>query len=194
VSSPEQPLPPLTLSAEDWDEQILDPAAAEALAALGPSRDVIFEALVEFLERVDYEGVVVTSDTEGEGVAADAPLLLPGVRIHIGVAAAARAAIVGAVKAAALFALTDGDPVGSGISLTIDFADRILQSVSRLDPEQLTIVIAALDLTRGAGGTLPTSADLRAALPDLGDLEGQLETLAERGVVREQSGRWKVVL
>lgn len=191
MSGPERGKVAIEIGAENWAQELLPELPAEKAAQLGPDRDILFEGLVEFIRRERPEGVDVSTASSEDGVAADAALLLPGARIHIRVTPEVRPTLLDAVKVAAAYILFGGNPAAGGVVLSIDLAYRIFDKATKLDEDELTIVTTLIDLRRG-GGSSPTTAELQAALPDLGELERRLEELTEKEVVARDADGWIV--
>jgi hypothetical protein len=180
----------LAVDADNWVQEMAPDLPPRDVAQLGPDREIIFEALVEFLQAERPEDLELEVPEDEKGVAADAPLLLPGARIHIRVRPELGPTIKDAVKIAVGYAL-GADPATAGAALSIDLVYRIFTRVTKLEKEEVEIVMMLLDLRRGEGSP-PSTAQLGAALPELGDPAGRLEALAEKRVIAEESGGWVV--
>jgi hypothetical protein len=124
-------------------------------------------------------------------VAADAALMLPGARLHIRATPEVGPTVKDVVKIALVYVIAGGSLLAGGVALSIDLGYRMYEKATKLDEQEVTIVMTLLDLRRGKGAP-PTTAELGAALPDLEGLDARLEALAEKGVVVEDSGTWAV--
>jgi len=183
--------PGFEVDAESWLRELLPELPAEEAARLGPDRDILFEALVEFVREERPEGVEVRTEADEEGVAADAALLLPGVRIHVRAKPEAWPTLKDAVKVAVTYAVAGGDPVAGGVALSVDLGYRIIERATRLSTDELAIVMALLDLGRGEEGR-PTSARVHAALPELEGVGERLDELAGKEVLAGGPDGWVV--
>jgi hypothetical protein len=182
--------PELEVDAENWVQELVPGLSSDDVARLGPDRDILFEALVEFVQKERPQGVEVERVTEREAVAADAALLLPGAWIHIRATPELKPTIKDIVSVVVVYVLRGGDPLAGGIALTIDLAYRFFEKATKLDQDELRIVMTLLDLGRGGEGS--GTEKLQQALPDLEGVEERLEELAEKKVVRGDSGGWIV--
>jgi hypothetical protein len=181
------------LQSDNWLETLLPDLAAHELALLAPEREGMFDALLASLKNAPLDGVVVDTTEEHASVAADAPLLLPGIRLHIPTKGLARDTIFGAIRIVALVELSHTEAKGAAIALSLTALQGLYEKASRLEPTNMRIVEAVASLGRGGPTTYPDLAQLSEVLQGLEDLSDRLESLEKAGVLEENGGRWKVV-
>jgi hypothetical protein len=179
----------LTLEAENWQRVL----RVEEAADLGEiHREIIFGALAAYAEQGGDGMHVEVADGTEANLSADAPLLLPGTRIHIQVGGSAKAAVKGLVRTAALFALTGSGIPEAAAPLSIDIVLEVFNKISRLSEEEAEIVRTLLFLRR-MKGRLPTEEELARTLPGMDDLDDRLSSLRDRKVIVERDGGLRVV-
>jgi hypothetical protein len=182
------------LQSDNWLETLLPDLGADELASLAPERDGMFDALLASLKNAPLDGVVVDTSEGGVAVAADAPLLLPGVRLHIPTRGLARDTVFGMIRIATLVELTHTEAKGAAIALSLTALQSLYEKASRLEPTDMRIVEAVASLGRGGPTTYPDMTQLSEVLQGLEDLSDRLESLTKAGVLEEYGdGRWKVV-
>jgi hypothetical protein len=184
----------LTLDAETWQRELLpDLSVADAELISELDREIIFDALVEFANR-EHQGIMlVQTGASQSAMSADAPLLIPGTRIHIQAGAVARDAVKRLVRIAAIFAVVGAsNPSAAFVGLTVDLVLEIFEKTSRLDDVEVDIVRSLMELHKSSGDDFPTKADLGRTLPDVKQLGKRLNSLKARGVVASCEGGWKV--
>jgi hypothetical protein len=181
----------IEVDAENWVERLAPDLPAEDAAALGPDRDILFEALVELVGNGGIEGAVVEMPEDEATVAADAALMLPGARLHIRATPEVGPTVKDLVKIALVYVIAGGSLLAGGVALSIDLGYRMYEKATKLDEQEVRIVMTLLDLRRGQGAP-PTMARVEAALPDLEGLDARLAALVGKGVVAEDSGAWAV--
>jgi hypothetical protein len=175
----------LTLDVETWQENLLSATEVDLLKDV--EEEIVFAALAEYAEGPNSSGLRVEAKTSEGTLSGDAPLLIPGTRIHVQAGGTARAAVKGLVRIAVLF-LAFGDP-SVLVGLSVDLVVGIFEKASRLDEGEAEVVRALLERCRANRETLPTEDDLRRELPDVDDLGERLSSLEDRGVVvREGDG------
>jgi len=189
---PDEPGDSLTLDAENWQDELLPTDEAAALGEI--DREIIFDALVAYLEKNGSEDLrVERGEAAGDTLGADAPLLLPGTRIHVRAGSSAREALVRLVRGATVYAIVGG-AAGLAASFSVDLVIGVFEKTSRLSEEEAEIVRTILAL-RKAEGRPATAEELARALPESqrGELEKHLTALQERKVVIEKDGGgWRV--
>jgi hypothetical protein len=186
---------PLVLDTDSWQQELLPELSPDDRALLSElDRQIIFDALTEFTEQKQPEGVEVWTAANEGAMGADAPLLVPGTRIYIRAGATAREAIKRLVRMAAVFAVTGAaNPAVGFVGLTVDVVLDIFDRTSHLNNTDYEIIHSLIELRKASGEKLPTSADLRRALPTARDIPRRLKSLAERRIVVGDSSGWRVV-
>lgn len=182
-----------SLQSDNWLEVLLPELGADEFVSLAPERDGMFDALLASLTNAPLDGVVVDTREEGGALAADASLLLPGVRLHIPTAGLVRDMVFGVVRIAALIELSHTEAKGAAIALSLTALQGLYEKASRLEPSDMRIVEAVASLGRGGPTTYPDLAQLPEVLQGLEELSDRLESLTKAGVLEENGGRWKVV-
>lgn len=182
------------LQSDNWLETLLPDLGVDELASLAPERDGMFDALLASLKNAPLDGVVVDTSEEGVAVAADAPLLLPGIRLHIPTRGLARDTVFGIVRIATLVELSHTEAKGAAIALSLTALQSLYEKASRLEPTDMRIVEAVASLGRAGPATYPDLTQLSEVLQGLEDLSDRLESLTKACVLEENGGgRWKVV-
>ncbi len=182
------------LQSGNWLETLLPDLGAHELVSLAPERDGMFDALLASLKNAPLDGVVVDTREEEVSVAADAPLLLPGIRLHIPTKGLVRDTVFGIVRIAALVELSHAEAKGAAIALSLTAIQGLYEKASRLEPTDMRVVEAVASLGRGGPTTYPDLTQLSEVLQGIEDLSDRLESLTKAGVLEEHGGgNWKVV-
>lgn len=181
---------PLIVDAQTWPEVLAPDADTGELGEI--DRGIAFDALVEFIEHDDGVDAIEVREVEGEAaVSADAPLLVPGIRIYVPAGEAARGTIQRLARMA-VAVLIGADPAVGGIGVTVDVLLDVFNKASRLDGADFELLRAVIELREGRGADGPSETDLQKALPTMEDLPARLRGLAERGIVVENGDGWQV--
>jgi hypothetical protein len=184
----------IKLDSENWVAQLDSDTAGWTADTLGDlDREAFFEGLVLWVADAEPEGVSVQHDDVESALGPDAPLLLPYTRIFVKVGSAGEATIPSLVGTLAMLLWSDADERGGFIGISAQLVYQLAKRISRLDPTDAEVVRTVARLARENAGTPPPADFVAVVLRDRSDIAGRLSALVEKGVLREDSGGYRVV-
>lgn len=186
----------LSFARQTWTDELDLGLSDDELKALHETdKEVIFDALCNFLSETEKIKIVESKNDLGEDLASSAAFLVPHTRVFIRADASVLNWVKRLTKFVVLWSMVGiKDPKSAIAALSIDLVFGLFDRISLLKDQDTDIVNAILYLRNANSISLPTSSEIAQVVGlNITEINHHLSSLENASVLRREDSGWDVV-